>query len=405
MTAFLGRLPALRLPRLAVGGAFRVRAVVGLLGLFLLLVLAVAFYGRQSPPPSAVVRAPPLDPKPGDQNSNEYFRQLALEKARRDAEAAAAAGRTYTPDLRVAENHPNVPAPTPVKPQAPAQPQAPAAPANPPAPTTAPTGRSAGRTEKDDQAAKEAQAAYKAAMMALLASWGSKAATRDVAITPEEIAKREQQAQQAAQARQEAAVGSASAATGAASRAGGPKRVLMPALRWVRGRTVVGTDSDTGGPVVVEMKSGPLEGARLSGKARKHEDRLSVTLDQLALPDGRMLRVNAVLMAPDSKETAVASGVEHRYIPRIVLPTLAAGVQGLGQALALSGSSVFAGAYGAAQSYSRFNPGQIAGIAAGTAAGQFGQIIQQQTPRQSKVNLDAEVDVGVMFLAPVEDAE
>ena len=157
--------------------------------------------------------------------------------------------------------------------------------------------------------------------------------------------------------------------------------------------------------MVVEIKSGPLEGARLSGKARKHEDRLSVTLDQLALPDGRMLRVDAVIMAPDSKETAVASGVEHRYIPRIVLPTLAAGVQGLGQALALSGSSVFAGPYGAAQSYNRFNPGQIAGIAAGTAAGQFGQIIQQQTPRQSKVNLDAEVDVGVMFLAPVEDAE
>jgi len=60
-------------------------------------------------------------------------------------------------------------------------------------------------------------------------------------------------------------------------------------------------------------------------------------------------------MAPDSKETAIASDVDHHYVPRIVLPTLAAGIQGLGQALALSGSSVFSGPYGASQNYNTFN--------------------------------------------------
>ena len=69
----------------------------------------------------------------------------------------------------------------------------------------------------------------------------------------------------------------------------------------------------------------------------------------------------------------------------------------------MSGSSVFSGPYGASQNYNTFNGGQLAGIAAGTAAGQLNQVLQQQTPKQSTVNLAAEVDVGIMFLAPVED--
>ncbi len=177
----------------------------------------------------------------------------------------------------------------------------------------------------------------------------------------------------------------------------------MPAFRWVTGRTKLATNSDSGGPVVAEITSGPLVGDRVKGTAQKHEDRLTVTMNELNLQDGRTVPVNAMLMAPDSKETAIASDVNHHYVPRIVLPTLAAGIQGLGQALALSGSSVFSGPYGASQNYNTFNGGQLAGIAAGTAAGQANQVLQQQTPKQSTVNLAAEVDVGIMFLAPVED--
>ena len=241
-------------------------------------------------------------------------------------------------------------------------------------------------------------------MLALMASWGSKASASHVEITPEEMAKRSEQAQQAAQARAEAGRATAANAGGSGSAAAGrPKHVVMPALRWVTGRTKLATNTDSGGPVVAEITSGPLTGDRVKGAAQKHEDRLTVTMNELTLQDGSTVPVNAMLMAPDSKETAIASSVDHHYIPRIVLPTLAAGIQGLGQALALSGSSVFSGPYGASQNYNTFNGGQLAGIAAGTAAGQANQVLQQQTPKQSTVNLAAEVDVGIMFLAPVED--
>ena len=397
MAAFSGRLPNLRLPRLAVGGSARLRAPLGIAALVVVLLAVYWFYQRPASPASTVMPTPGLDPKPGDANNNDYLRGLAIDKAHRDADAARAAGQTTTPDMRAADSMPNVQPPAVVSPQA--QAKAPAAPAVAPAFNA---GQQGGQhNDKEDQAAKEAQRAYREAMVALMASWGSKASARSVEITPEEMAKR---AEQAAQAR--ADVGQATAANAGNSggaAAGRPKRVVMPAFRWVTGRTKLATNSDSGGPVVAEITSGPLAGDRVKGTAQKHEDRLTVTMNELNLQDGRTVPVNAMLMAPDSKETAIASDVDHHYVPRIVLPTLAAGIQGLGQALALSGSSVFSGPYGASQNYNTFNGGQLAGIAAGTAAGQANQVLQQQTPKQSTVNLAAEVDVGIMFLAPVED--
>ena len=400
MAAFSGRMPTLRLPRLAVGGSARVRAALGLAAVFVLLLLVYWFYQRPTSPASTVMPTPGLDPKPGDANNNDYLRGLAIDKSHRDADAARATGQTTTPDMRAADSTPNVQPPPAVKPQDQLRTPAASTAASP----TASTGQQGGqRNDKEDQA-KEAQKVYREAMLALMASWGSKASASHVEITPEEMAKHAEQKQQAAQARADAGRALAANAGGPASAAAGrPKHVVMPAFRWVTGRTKLATNTDSGGPVVAEITSGPLEGDRVKGTAQKHEDRLTVTLSELSLQDGRTVPVNAMLMAPDSKETAIASDVDHHYVPRIVLPTLAAGIQGLGQALALSGSSVFSGPYGASQNYNTFNGGQLAGIAAGTAAGQANQVLQQQTPKQSTVNLAAEVDVGIMFLAPVED--
>lgn len=400
MAAFPGRLPSFRLPRLAVGVSARVRAALGIAGLLVLLLAIYWFAQHPTSPASTVTRTPALDPKPGDANNSDYLRGLAIDKAHRDAEAARATGQTTTPDMRAADSQPSVQAPPVVKPQDP-----PKTSTTPAVTTATNTGQQGGRgNDKENKAAEDAQKTYREAMLLLMASWGSKASAAHVEITPEEMARHAEQKQQAAQARADAErVVAANAGGPGGAAAGRPKRVVMPAMRWVTGRTVIATNSDSGGPVVAEITSGPLAGDRVKGTAQKHEDRLTVTLNELTLRDGRTVPVNAMLMAPDSKETAVASSVDHHYIPRIVLPTLAAGIQGLGQALALSGSSVFSGPYGASQNYNTFNGGQLAGIAAGTAAAQANQVLQQQTPKQSTVNLAAEVDVGIMFLAPVED--
>ena len=104
MAAFPGRLPAFRLPRMAVRGSARVHAFLGMAGMFLaLLLIYYVFASHPAPPVSTVTNTPALDPKPGNANNSDYMRGLAIDKAHRDADAAKAAGQTTTPDMRAAE--------------------------------------------------------------------------------------------------------------------------------------------------------------------------------------------------------------------------------------------------------------------------------------------------------------
>ena len=96
-------------------------------------------------------------------------------------------------------------------------------------------------------------------------------------------------------------------------------RVLIPAGRGVYARTVTAGSSDQGGPVVVEALSGPIAGDRMIGGLERREDRLVVSLKSLTLQDGRSVPIDALLVAPDSMETAVASSVDHHYIERFGL--------------------------------------------------------------------------------------
>ena len=181
-------------------------------------------------------------------------------------------------------------------------------------------------------------------------------------------------------------------------------RVLIPAGRGVYARTVTAGNSDYGGSIIVEALSGPIAGDRMIGGLERREDRLVVSLHSLTLQDGRSVPIDALLVAPDSMETAVASGVDHHYVERFVLPVAAAFVAGLGQAVALSGSSFAANpVYGGyAASYNHFNAGQLIGIGAGAAGAQASQLLAAAAPRGPTVNLAANAQVGVLFLAPVE---
>ena len=180
--------------------------------------------------------------------------------------------------------------------------------------------------------------------------------------------------------------------------------VVMPALRWSMAKTVTGTDSTAGGGlVVVDMIGGPLRGARLQGTAQKSGgDRMAVSLNRMSWR-GRSVPVNAVLVSPLTKETKIASEVQHHYAARLLFPALAAAVSAAGQAVAFSGSTVSSGLLGSTSSLRRLNPGEIGAVAAGGAAANLQQILADMAPRESTVSLHADEVVGVMFLEDVTD--
>ena len=103
-------------------------------------------------------------------------------------------------------------------------------------------------------------------------------------------------------------------------------------------------------------------------------------------------------------ETTVASSVDEHYLARFALPAAAAFVSGLGQALATTSNtnSVLSPLGGTSYSTQLNFPQQL-GVGAGVAAQQLSNTLNQQAPRSPTIHVDANVNVGVMFLAPVTE--
>ena len=247
---------------------------------------------------------------------------------------------------------------------------------------------------------------YQAAIGSFLAGWGNKAQATEVILTPDDkprggeastadqVDGRSRPVQSASQS---GPIPNARSLGGRAD-AG---RVLMPAGRGIYARTVLAASSDQGGPVVIEALSGPIAGNRMTGSFQQRDNRLVVHLDSITLQDGTQQKIDALVTSPDTLETSVASSVDQHYVSRYVLPVAAAFVSGLGQALSQSNSTVVAGPLGGATAFQRLNFSQQLGVAAGAGANQFGAAVVANAPRGPTVTLDANANVGVVFLAPL----
>ena len=392
---------------------------------------------RHSETGTAIAKVPVLDPLPGGPHTSPAYSELATRADQNRAAVAVAAQRSSVatmPGRETAVANVDVPTtvaetPRPAPTLTPATSETLSRP-NPPAPragtqtppvttpsntsatsaqTTATTAAAANaKRQADDEKAK----VYQAAISSLLAGWGDKAQATEVVLVPDERSgsgENRSGSIGAAQGRQPLTLSNpvpnarrlADRGSSSASR-----QVLMPAGRGVYGRTVLAASSDQGGPVVIEALSGPVVGDRMTGTFETRDTRMVVRLTSITLQDGTQQKINALVIAPDTLETSVASSVDQHYVTRFVLPVAAAFVSGLGQALAQSNSTVVAGPLGGATAFQRLNLPQQLGVAAGAAANQFGSAVTANAPKGPTVNLEANVNVGIMFLEPVySDAE
>lgn len=185
-------------------------------------------------------------------------------------------------------------------------------------------------------------------------------------------------------------------------------RVLVPAGRGIFAHTVVAVDSDTGGPIILQADSGPLDGDRLIGtfsKAGGHENLLVVQVNKV-VHNGKEIGTSGLVVAPQTMQTAVASSVDQHYLARFLLPAAAAFVQGLGSAIATTSNTIGnVGPLGNTTYTTSLNLPQQLGVGAGAAAAQVGSALQQQAPTGPTIHLDANADVGVMFLTDVKTDE
>jgi len=402
--SFLAKLRAGMFNHAHRGGPRRLLTIAGIGLLMIGLVFGVSMLRYQEAIESKVAKIPPINPLPGGLQSTPAQDALLVRHSREKAAEAAAKQESYTPAIpasaplkiigatapndevaETARSETVIPPPVPVP--------------VPPPPYVAPD------VIPEDQYIQKASTAtsgeesdYKKAVGDLFKGWEGRPPHTDVILTP------------AADLDGPLMPRTHFDGTGAAAVPTGgripvvtvPEIVLVPAGRGVYAHTILSVNSDTGGPIVLEGDSGPLAGDRMIGTFSKNErDRLIVRVTTVN-HRGQSLDVRGLAIAPDSMETAIASSVDEHYIERFALPAAAAFVSGLGQAIALSNSTTQLSPYGnALTSYGPLNFKQQAGIAAGAAAAQVGQTLQQETPKGPTVNLAANVSVGVIFLSNV----
>lgn len=403
------------------GGPRRVLIIAGTAVGMLALVVGASFIHHTEPAPSQTAKMPYINPLPGGTQSNPHQDALALRAAQERAAAAERSGQSYTPPMPASQPLKLVQSQDPPDVTAPdAQPQQPVVmPVPRPTPVApahvAPAAASVVPVDYSQTAAAPAphatasqdpqvQQAYKTAINQLLASWNGSAPRTDIVVPLDG----EGDGPTAGVRTSHAPATSPTTKPGdpPAATEAKPGRLLIPAGRGIYAHTVLAVNSDTGGPLVLEADSGPIAGDRMTATFSKNGyDRLVVRVVSIA-HKGRTLEANAIVIAPDTMETAVASSVDEHYVERFLLPAAAAFVQGLGQAISQSNTtSSVSSLTGTVTGVTKLHIGQEAGVAAGTAAQQVGSALAQEAPKGPTINLEANANVGIMFLGDLRETE
>ena len=388
--------------------------LIGVSGLALAtLAVIVVTSGHHVQPFSQDAHMKPVDALPGGLHTTPEQDALALQANTAHANTALATGNSYTPPLApsatvVAQNAVQAPtAPTaaaslPAPHFAPPPPPAVVTvdePVFPPQTITAPESAPAQATYTQVAATPQQVTMYSQQINDLFNQWGGKAPETDVVLPPSTKSENASFASGSGQGAQAADPPPKSASPSGQASAG---TVLVPGGRGIFAHPILALNSDQTSPVVMQADSGPIAGDRMIGNFERQDTRLVIRINSI-VHQGQTISRDGVVVAPDTMEASVATGVDEHYMSRVILPAAAAFVQGLGQAIATTSNSVqVLSPLGGATTATNLNLRQQLGVGAGVAGAQVGSFLNQAAPKGPTVTLDANVGVGVMFLTDVK---
>lgn len=233
-------------------------------------------------------------------------------------------------------------------------------------------------------------------MESVLSAKGPQAA-RKIDVSPanymEEIRARQLETQQALQQQQVAAAG--------ASGVMAPE-ILQEAGQIEYGQLITEANTDAPGPVLAEIASGKLTGSRMLGSFTSTDDYLTLNFHTV-IYQGTALATDAVAIDPGTSLPGMVTEIDRKYFQRIILPAAAAFIEGMGSAIADSGSTTVSAGQGTTQSSSNdLDTRQEFFKGVETAAEEFGEILDRDGSRvRPMLRLAAGTHMGVLFVAPV----
>jgi len=196
------------------------------------------------------------------------------------------------------------------------------------------------------------------------------------------------------------------AADASASASTEPAKIVVNAGTVSYAQLLTEANSDVPGPILAQIVSGPLAGARAVGAFQVADGYEKYLVLKFTLADrkGTDYRISAIALDPDTTLGGMATEVDERYFARVVLPAAAGFLQGLGQAMGQGNSSTQTNGITTLSTTAGngFKQGMYNGL--GDAAQTAGQFFQNQA-NQTKplVRVAAGTPMGLFFIAPVTE--
>ena len=179
-------------------------------------------------------------------------------------------------------------------------------------------------------------------------------------------------------------------------------QILLPAGTIEYAQLITQANTDAPGPVLAQIVSGPLAGARLIGSFQALDSYLVISFSTIVIK-GISYSASAVAIDPDTANPGLVSDIDHRYLERVILPAAAAFAEGLGSAVADYGNSTVVATNDVAlQSTTKLNTKQQVYKGVEQGASKLGDILDQQAQSTKPlITVNAGTAMGIFFTTPV----
>lgn len=182
--------------------------------------------------------------------------------------------------------------------------------------------------------------------------------------------------------------------------------ILVPAGTIEYAQLITEANTDAPGPVLAQIQSGPLKGARVLGSFVSTEEFLTLNFNMVVV-DGVNQSTSAVALDPGTTLPGVVTDIDRRYWKRIVLPTAASFIQGLSEAIATSDTTTITIiGDSTSQTTTTGSQDRDQSVASGVskAGSTVAGIINEEARRtRPMLKIRAGTPIGILFMQPVLD--
>jgi intracellular multiplication protein IcmE len=180
--------------------------------------------------------------------------------------------------------------------------------------------------------------------------------------------------------------------------------IILPAGTIEYAQLLTEANTDAPGPILAQIVSGPLRGARMIGSFRAQRKYLTLNFNTIVL-DGVDFSADGIAIDPETTLPGVITDINNRYFQRIILPAAAEFVEGLTEAIADSGTTTITiDGDTSTQTTSNTNTDSDQEIASGIeqAGEELGEIFDEIADDiEPMLRVRAGTPIGVLFVSPV----